>query len=111
MRTRPSAGPANAADARDQAVDIPSLYDRFRSGGPEALEDKPPKPDRVCYCSTRPMISSFSDARGSQGPYINCAHCRKEFESLGSRRCSTDCERAFGERQDNLAVMAEAGIK
>ena len=22
-------------------------YDRFRSGGPEALEDKPPKPDRV----------------------------------------------------------------
>ena len=33
--------------AGGRAVHPISWYDRFRSGGPEALEDKPPKPDRV----------------------------------------------------------------
>ena len=43
-----SAGSTNAADTWDQAVDVLSRwYDRFRSGGLEALQDKPPKPDRV----------------------------------------------------------------
>jgi hypothetical protein len=48
---------------------------------------------------------------GTKGFYINCAHCRKEFESLGLRCCSNDCERSLKERQDNLTVMAEAGIE
>jgi hypothetical protein len=49
--------------------------------------------------------------RGSEGFYIACAHCRKEFESKGLRCCSKECESAYRERQDNLAVMAEAGIE
>ena len=48
---------------------------------------------------------------GPKGFYIDCANCRKEFESLGLRCCSVDCERGYRERQDNLAVMAEAGIE
>jgi len=47
----------------------------------------------------------------TRGFYINCAHCRQEFESLGLQCCSTDCERSLRERQDNLAVMAEVGIE
>ena len=46
-----------------------------------------------------------------QGFMINCAHCRKEFESLGLRCCSTGCERSYSERDANLAVMAEVGIE
>jgi hypothetical protein len=46
-RTIASAGPTNTGDAPHQAVDVLSLYDRFRIGGPEALEDRPSKPDRV----------------------------------------------------------------
>jgi ribosomal protein L24E len=49
--------------------------------------------------------------KSANGFHINCAHCRKEFESLGMRCCSTDCERAYVERKSNLAVMAEAGIE
>ena len=49
--------------------------------------------------------------KGGKGFYIDCAHCRKEFESVGPECCSTDCERSCRERQDNLAVMAQAGIE
>ena len=42
---------------------------------------------------------------------IPCAHCRKEFDSKGLRCCSSECERAYKDRKDNLAVMAEAGIE
>ena len=48
---------------------------------------------------------------GAKGFVIQCAHCRKEFDSTGLRCCSTECERAYRERKDNLAVMAEAGIE
>jgi hypothetical protein len=53
----------------------------------------------------RPMKS------GSKGFYIACGNCRKEFESLGPRCCSTECERSFREREENLAAMAEVGIE
>ena len=49
--------------------------------------------------------------KGSNGFYIDCAHCRKEFESFGLRCCSPECERGYSEREHNLAVMAEAGIE
>ena len=49
--------------------------------------------------------------KGSKGFYIDCAHCRKEFESFGLRCCSLECDRAYSEREHNLAVMAEAGIE
>jgi hypothetical protein len=57
------------------------------------------------YRDARPMKS------GSKGFYIACAHCRKEFESLGLRCCSAECERTHRERRDNFAVMAEVGIE
>jgi hypothetical protein len=47
--------------------------------------------------------------RGPKG--IDCVNCRKEFESLGLRCCSIECERSYRERQNNLAVLAEAGIE
>ena len=49
--------------------------------------------------------------KGPKSFCIDCAYCRKEFEGLGLRCCSAECERAFKERQDNLVVMAEAGIE
>ena len=48
--------------------------------------------------------------RGAEGFLVSCAHCRKEFDSKGLRCCSSECERAYGEQQDNLTVMAAAGI-
>jgi hypothetical protein len=48
---------------------------------------------------------------GRHGFHIRCASCHKEFESLGLRCCTADCERRYRERQDNLAVMAAAGVE
>ena len=62
----------------------------------------------------RQPISSrqpISMRKGSKGFYIDCAHCQKEFESLGLRCCSVECERGHREREENLAVMAEVGIE
>jgi hypothetical protein len=47
--------------------------------------------------------------RGSKG--FDCAGCHKEFESLGLRCCSTQCERRHREQRDKLAVMAEVGVQ
>ena len=47
---------------------------------------------------------------GPKGFYVDCAYCRKEFESIGLTCCSVECERIYRERQNNLAVMAQAGI-
>ena len=49
--------------------------------------------------------------KGAKGFYIGCAHCHKEFESLGLRCCSIKCERDYNERQANLVVMVAAGIE
>ena len=43
--------------------------------------------------------------KGPKGFHIDCAHCRKEFESLGLRCCTTECERAHREREENLALL------
>jgi hypothetical protein len=48
---------------------------------------------------------------GRDGFYIRCVGCEKEFESKGLRACSIECEHRYGERQKNLAIMAEAGIE
>jgi len=50
-------------------------------------------------------------ARKPSAMSIVCLGCRKEFYSRGLRCCSPDCERRYRERQDNLAVMAEVGMK
>ena len=65
------------------------------------------RPRRVVYTDSagremRPTTNGFK---------IRCVGCEKEFESLGLRACNIDCERRYGERQKNLAVMAEAGIE
>jgi hypothetical protein len=49
--------------------------------------------------------------RIAAGYMIRCAGCGKDFESKGLRCCSVDCERRYKERQENLALMAEAGIE
>jgi hypothetical protein len=48
---------------------------------------------------------------GKVGFYIDCADCAKEFESKGFRCCSVKCDRAYSERQANIATMAQVGIK
>ena len=49
--------------------------------------------------------------RGSEGFYIACKHCNKEFESKGLRCCSTDCDKAYRESEERRAVLKEAGIE
>jgi predicted nucleic acid-binding Zn ribbon protein len=61
------------------------------------------------------IVYRFRDGRPMQemahGFRIPCAHCRRDFESLGLRCCSTECERRYRERKDNLAIMAEVGVE
>jgi hypothetical protein len=57
------------------------------------------------YLDGRPMRA------GRDGFYIACKHCNKEFESLGLRCCSTDCERSYRESQERRAVLKEVGIE
>jgi hypothetical protein len=49
--------------------------------------------------------------RGSEGFYIACKHCNREFESKGLRCCSQDCERGYRESEANRAIMKKAGIE
>jgi ribosomal protein L24E len=73
----------------------------FDAGNPSFEEQR----SRVVY--------RWRDGRSMQasrnGFYITCAGCQKEFESLRLRCCSVQCERAYIDRQANLAVMAEVG--
>jgi hypothetical protein len=46
-----------------------------------------------------------------KGYRIRCAHCRKDFESLGQRCCSPECERCYRDSAANRATMAEVGIE
>jgi hypothetical protein len=55
--------------------------------------------------------STTTEQKITYSTRITCAHCRKEFDSKGLRCCSKECERAFGERKENLAIMAQAGIE
>ena len=48
---------------------------------------------------------------GPMGFYTECADSRKEFDSKGLRCCSAECEKAYREREENLTIMAEAGIE
>jgi hypothetical protein len=50
-------------------------------------------------------------ARKPSAMSIVCKGCHKEFYSKGLRCCSTECERRYRERQDNLVIMAEVGIE
>jgi hypothetical protein len=44
---------------------------------------------------------------GPAGFFINCAGCKKQFESKGLRCCSKECERRARDQQDNAKDMAE----
>ncbi len=50
-------------------------------------------------------------SKAAHGFKIACAHCRREFDSKGSRCCSAECERRYREREQNLATLAEIGAK
>jgi hypothetical protein len=56
-------------------------------------------------------FSGMPMRRGSHGFYIACKHCNREFESLGLRCCSSDCDKAYRESQERRAVLKEAGIE
>jgi hypothetical protein len=58
--------------------------------------------------SSSPQLYSLRPGRA--GFFINCAGCQREFESLGLRCCSPECERNARERTDNLAALAEVGM-
>jgi hypothetical protein len=47
---------------------------------------------------------------GRHGFYIDCLHCKREFESRGLRCCSAECGRALKSRADTAATMAEVGM-
>jgi ribosomal protein L24E len=47
--------------------------------------------------------------QGKHGFYINCLHCKREFESKGLRCCSVECERAYQGRVAAAQVVAEVG--
>jgi ribosomal protein L24E len=49
--------------------------------------------------------------RTSDGFKIACAGYQKEFDSTGLRCCSDKCERRYREREANIALMAEVGVK
>jgi hypothetical protein len=63
------------------------------------------RPGDSRHILTRFPVSSRILRQGPHGAIISCAHCHKEFESLGPRCCSRTCERALGERAQNMADM------
>jgi hypothetical protein len=69
------------------------------------------------FCSTRcrsafdagmpayePLAITYSLPKGRDGFLIDCAHCRRKFDSPGWKCCSTDCSR---ELRCKLALEAE----
>jgi hypothetical protein len=66
---------------------------------------------RVLAGSDPGYLQSTPMRRGSVGFYITCPGCQREFESKGLRCCSTDCERAAREHQENVALMIEVGME
>jgi hypothetical protein len=49
--------------------------------------------------------------KGTHGFKINCAHCRKEFDSKGLSVVPPKCERGYREREQNRATLAEVGVE
>jgi hypothetical protein len=81
-------------------------------------------PNSNRFCSTRcregfdagaPPASKtglhwYSLPIGPTGFLVNCAGCGKRFDSRGLRCCSTECERRYRERAENIAAMAEVDM-
>jgi hypothetical protein len=44
---------------------------------------------------------------GPKGFFVECAHCRKRFESKGLRCCSSECERELRRKQELEAKLAD----
>ena len=49
----------------------------------------------------------YSLPKGPRGFLIDCANCRKRFDSTGLRCCSTECERNFCRKQKLDAELAD----
>jgi hypothetical protein len=72
------------------------------------------------FCSTRcretfdagipahePIDIKYSLPKGRHGFLIDCAHCRRQFDSPGWRCCSTDCAREYRRKQALEAELAD----
>jgi hypothetical protein len=93
-------------DHAEKAYKVPIDGWRVVAGPPDVEVDAP------YYPGMFPRGNHFTAmTMADRGYRIRCAHCRKEFESLGLRCCSAECERRYREAQDNRAVMAEVGIE
>jgi hypothetical protein len=77
----------------------------YEAGNPSYERQRELSKVPYTYLDGRPVRA------GKDGCYIACKHCNKEFESGGLRCCSKECEKAYCERQDNLALLKEAGIE
>jgi hypothetical protein len=64
------------------------------------------------YATVFPKGFKFTPMRrGSEGWYIACKNCNKEFESKGLRCCTPECEKAYREKEGRQATMKEAGME
>jgi hypothetical protein len=69
----------------------------------------PPEGWRVIAGPSPGYMPKQAMRMGRHGFFIDCLHCRKEFESKGLRCCSTECERAYTGRAKTVATLAEIG--
>ncbi len=90
-------------DSSDSVSNVDLSKWRVIAGPPGTVGTNPWQP----IIDARKDPRSIIRRRGIHGFYIICLGCNKEFESKGLRCCSTECERAYREQQENLAVMAE----
>jgi hypothetical protein len=91
--------------------DVPLSDWRVVAGPPGTVETNPWQSIVSESDRRRGGRPAGSMRRTVHGYMIVCAGCQHEFESKGLRCCSIECERRYRERQDNLAIMAEAGIE
>ena len=59
----------------------------------------------------QPPDRFYSLPKGPRGFLVDCAHCRRRFDSPGWRCCSTDCERNFCRKQKLDAELADDAFR
>jgi hypothetical protein len=83
----------------------PFCSENCRDAFDEGFPAYQPVAVRYTWLDGRPMPIS------GDGFLIACRGCGKDFSSRGLRCCTPDCERKFLERQEVVAIMAEAGME
>jgi hypothetical protein len=90
-------------------------------GGAEGAAALPPWNGRFCSLRCQEWFDSGNPSFEQQQEFerkllrahhpIRCKGCHKEFWSKGLRCCSRDCEKAYLEREENRATLAEARME